>query len=591
MQDGIQRLLLSLLKCGDFEEAANAALQAMLRSAEEALDASPHARRGRILRGTVHLRPGEGYLRLAARDARPGAGRPAEGDEDVELALLTSTTAWRSVVTHRCAVALDANAGTVRPLAVSAAPEATRDAGPAAAMFHSPDSRQRMLGRSASHVLVLPLRAPGGGIDGLISLEADCPAAMGTDFIWGELAPSLQWLADVAAPYLMNLPVRPVRTAAPDAFLPVVGAAMSHLLPVMRVFARQDETLLISGPTGAGKSRLARWCHEHSRQQQGPFETLDLMTVPEDLQAAELFGWKKGAFTGAVRDTVGAVARAEGGTLFIDEIDKLSLKTQAAMLHVLEERTYRVLGEDTRERRANVRFVIGTNADLKGAVREGRFREDLYYRLNVLPIRLPALDDRQDEVAPWARYMADRRHRQRVPHGGVGLTPEAERRLASASWPGNLRQLDNIIRRAYALALSRQGEDAREVRIEEEHVVQALAYDGAPGARAPVMERLHAAAEALVDAVERCEGPVDLDLTDAFRGFVLGVASQRFGREEAFKRFGREKLVTTRNHHRALRREVERIEALGRALGLEQPSPFQELLAEGETPSKASPAT
>ncbi|QRK08252.1 sigma-54-dependent Fis family transcriptional regulator [Archangium violaceum] len=581
MQDGIQQLLLSLLKCGDFEEAANAVLESMLRSAEEALDASPYARRGRVLRGTVHLRPGEGYLRLAARDARTGPGRPPAGDEDVELTLLTSTTAWRSVVTHRGAVSIDVNAGTVQPLATGAATDDPREVNLPASEFHSPESRQRMLGRRASHVLVLPLRVPGGAIDGLISLEADCPAAMGTDFIWRELAEPLQWLADVAAPYLVNLPVRPAEAATADEFLPVVGAAMGHLLPVMRVFARQDETLLISGPTGAGKSRLARWCHENSRQKQGPFEVLDLMTVPEELQAAELFGWKKGAFTGAVRDNVGAVARAEGGTLFIDEIDKLSLRTQAAMLHVLEERTYRMLGEDSRERHANVRFIIGTNADLKGAVREGRFREDLYYRLNVLPIRLPALDERRDEVPLWARYMAGRRHRQRVPDGTALLTPEAERGLASASWPGNLRQLDNIIRRAYALALSCQGEDVREVRIEERHVAQALSYDAATGSRAPVMERLRAAAEALVDAVERHEGePVDLDLTDAFRGFVLGVASQRLGREEAFKRFGREKLVATRNHHRALRRELEKIEALGRALGIEQPLPFPELQEE-----------
>jgi MoxR-like ATPase len=589
MRDGLQRLLHALFKCADFEEAASAALQAMLRPAEEALEASPYARRGRLLRGMVHLRPGEGYLRLAAREARPGPGRAGTGEEDVERSLLMSTTAWRSVVTHRRAVSLDVNAGTVQLLATDA-PEGPREVDPPPSGFHSSESRQRMLGRHTSHVLVLPLRAPGGVIDGLISLEADCPAAMGTDFIWGELIEPLQLLADVAAPYLMSLPLRPAEAPATDEFLPVVGASMGHLLPVMRVFARQDETLLISGPTGAGKSRLARWCHAQSRLKEGPFEVLDLMTVPEDLQAAELFGWKKGAFTGAVRDTAGAVARAEGGTLFIDEIDKLSLKTQAAMLHVLEERTYRVLGEDARERRANVRFIIGTNADLKGAVREGRFREDLYYRLNVLPIRLPPLDERRDEVPLWARYMAGRRHRQRMPEGEARLTPEAERRLASASWPGNLRQLDNIIRRAYALALSSQGEDGREVRIEEGHVAQALGYDADPGARAPVMELLRAAAEALVDAVEQHEGgPVDLDLTDAFRGFVLGVASQRLGREEAFRRFGREKLVVTRNHHRTLRRELERIDALGKALGLEQAPPFQELLVEALPALKETP--
>ncbi len=585
MQDGIQRLLLSLLQCKDFEEAATAVLLPMLRLAEEALEISPWARRGRLLRGMVHLRPGEGYLRLAVQDARTGQTRATAAEEEVALPLLASATAWRSVVTYRSAVALDVNAGTVQPLSPNARAEELREVGAPASGFSSPESRQRLLGRRSSHVLVLPLRAPGDVIDGLISLEADCPAAMGTEFIWRGLDARLQFLADVASPYLTHLPVRPTEAPAADEFLPVVGAALANLLPVMRVFARQDETILISGPTGAGKSRLARWCHEQSAQKAGPFEVLDLMTVPEELQMAELFGWRKGAFTGAVKDSVGAVARAEGGTLFIDEIDKLSLKTQAGLLHVLEERTYRALGEDSRERRANVRFIIGTNADLKGAVREGRFREDLYYRLNVLPIRLPSLDERRDEIPHWARYMANRRHRQRVPEGEARLSPEAERRLASSTWPGNLRQLDNIIRRAYALSLSGLNEGTRDVRIEEQHVAHALGYDAAPGAQQPpLMELLRAAAEALVQEVELREGePLDLDHTDAFRGFVLGVASQRLGREEAFKRLGRKNLVATRNHHRTLRREIEKIEALGKALRHQGELPFADLLEAEDT--------
>ena len=113
---------------------------------------------------------------------------------------------------------------------------------------------------------------------------------------------------------------------------------------------------------------------------------------------AELFGWRKGAFSGAVKDNPGCVARAEGGTLFIDEIDKLSLKAQAGLLHVLEDRTYRALGEAGSDQKANVRFIVGTNANLPEAVRRGTFREDLYYRINVLPVRVPPLDERRDEI-------------------------------------------------------------------------------------------------------------------------------------------------------------------------------------------------
>ncbi|HZI08204.1 MAG TPA: sigma 54-interacting transcriptional regulator, partial [Archangium sp.] len=374
MHGSLSALVAELARGEHFEEAATHTLRRMLEVAREAVASSRYAGKARLLRGLVHLRPGDAYRRLVSWECGAERVKPAVPEEGA--ALLTSATAWRSVVRYRCAVSIDVNLGSLEPHAESAGVEA--DAALAeGGGFSSKESRQRFLGRQASHVCVLPLRAPGGGVEGMISLEADCPAAVGREFIWRERGEELQLLADVAAPYLLALPARPVAAVEVDALLPVVGATMAGLLPILRVFAQQEETLLVSGPTGAGKSRLARWCHERSGRGAGPFEALDLVTVPEDLQMAELFGWKKGAFTGAVRDNAGSVARAEGGTLFIDEIDKLSLKAQAGLLHLLEERTYRPLGEGAGEKRAEVRFIIGTNADLLGAVRAGRFREDL----------------------------------------------------------------------------------------------------------------------------------------------------------------------------------------------------------------------
>jgi DNA-binding NtrC family response regulator len=295
---------------------------------------------------------------------------------------------------------------------------------------------------------------------------------------------------------------------------------------------------------------------------------------------AELFGWKKGAFTGAVRDNPGAVTRARGGTLFIDEIDKLSLKAQAGLLHVLEERTYRTLGADGAERRADVRFIIGTNANLQACVKAGRFREDLYYRIKVLPISLPPLKDRQDEIARWAQYMADRRHRERCPEGQIRLTGAAERLLIDQPWPGNLRQLDNIVRRAYALALVDRGESAQALTLEVHHFQQALCYES-DSVTQPLTEVLSTAAGAFVSAAQAREpGALDLDLADSFRGLVLAVATRRLGRDEAFRLFGRENLVKSRNHYRMLRREVERLEALYKAVG-SAASPFSDLLEGG----------
>ncbi|MCP3103285.1 sigma 54-interacting transcriptional regulator [Myxococcus sp. K15C18031901] len=572
MHEEMPQLMSALRGAKDFETAAATTLKRMLALAQEAVASSRYAARARVLRGIVHLRPGEAYRRLAALDV--GAKEITEAN--VGTPFFTSATAWRAVMEHRCAVSIDVNVGTVQPHA----PDAPVTGDPGLAGFHSNESRQRFLGRHATHVCVLPLRTPGGGIEGMISLEADCLAAMGQEFVWRESGEQLQLLADVAAPYLAGLPQRPVATPEVDEFLPVVGRSMAELLPILRVFALQDETILISGATGAGKSRLARWCHERSNRRGKPFETLDLVTVPEDLQMAELFGWKKGAFTGAVRDAPGSVARADGGTLFIDEIDKLSLKAQAGLLHLLESRSYRPLGEGTGERQADVRFIIGTNADLHAEVRAGRFREDLYYRVNVLPVRMPSLQERQDEIPLWAQYMVNRRHKERVPEGTARVTQDAERLLVGSSWPGNLRQLDNIVRRAYTLAMVEHGVAGGELVLHEKHVARALDYEQAPGSK-PLPEALRAAAQAFVSEARRRNAPLDLDLADAFRGLVLGMAIRQVGRDDGFKLLGRESLVKNRNHHKALKRELEKVEALYKALG-EDASPFADLLSEDE---------
>lgn len=356
--------------------------------------------------------------------------------------------------------------------------------------------------------------------------------------------------------------------------LPVVGVAMAPVLERLRVFARQEETLLLTGPTGVGKSQLARWCHEQSRRGTRAFETLSLLGVPEELQLGELFGWKKGAFTGAIRDNPGSVARAQGGTLFIDEIDKLSLRAQAGLLQFLDSHTFRSLGEGGRERPADVRIIVGTNVDLRGSVREGRFRQDLYYRVHVLPVRVPPLAERVDEIARWGQYMLQRRHDESDAPGRIRLTEAASERLRVASWPGNLRQLDNIMRRAYALAaVSPTNEASEEFVVDREHIEAAL--DGEEASEESLALLLRRAAGAFVRECQRQrdEGHprLDLDQADVFRGFVLGSAIQMAGgREQAVEWLGKKHLLGNRNHHRLLRREWERMKAFCQALGLDE---------------------
>lgn len=571
-----------------FEEAAAVTLRPMLEVARVALAASPFAESGKIVRGMLHLRPDDGYRRLVVLEAGGTSVSAVESNQH----RLPSATAWRWVAERGQGVSIDVNLGRVQ-LDRTDPTKTLSDRRFSDGEFASHESRMRLLQRDVTHLHVLPLRGAGDGIDGTISLEADCRSAMGREFIWAACGEQLQLLADCAAPYLANLPSAPVHPQETDPFLPVVGATMSEVLSMLRVFALQEEPILISGPTGAGKSRLARWCHEHSGKEQYPFEILDLSTVPEELQMAELFGWKKGAFTGAIRDNPGLIARARGGTLFIDEIDNLSPRAQAGLLHVLEERTYRVLGDNGTEKPAEVRFIIGTNARLHEAVREKRFREDLYYRINVLPVKLPALRERPDEIPMWARYMANRRHATRAPGGRVELSPQAEETLLHQEWPGNVRQLDNIIRRAYAIALmTHGGAPPRDLLLEQDHVQRALAYEESDEKKSLVDAMLSAAA-AFVSAAERAAAagtPLDLDLTDSFKGFVLAVATEKLGgsRDGAFRLLGREKLVTSRNHQKVFKRELERAENLCASIGKREEFPFARFV-EGE--SEAGPAS
>ena len=263
-----------------------------------------------------------------------------------------------------------------------------------------------------------------------------------------------------------------------DPYLPVVGSKMRNIISILRTFSQLNETILVKGASGSGKSRLALWCHKHSSRAHQPFEVLDLSSVPEEMQMAELFGWVKGAFTGSVSNNSGYVGRASEGTLFIDEVDKLSLKAQAGLLQLLESNTYKPLGDDHSVRRANVRFIVGTNANLPKLIKEGLFREDLYFRINVFPVEVPDLNERKDEISLWANYMLKRHHQDLNKEKNIEamISDDAQNILLTHPWPGNLRQLDNIIRRAYAMALSESMLRHRLI-IQASHIKRSLSMD------------------------------------------------------------------------------------------------------------------
>lgn len=215
--------------------------------------------------------------------------------------------------------------------------------------------------------------------------------------------------------------------------------------------ARTNATVLIRGESGSGKERFARAVHDNSVRANRPFVVVDLAALPHELFENELFGHKKGAYTGAISDAPGRVAEAEGGTLFLDEVGELPMRVQAKLLRLLQERTWTPVG-DTRPQSADVRFVCATHRDLEAMVREGVFREDLYYRLRVVEIRVPSLRERGevdlDRLIQHFLYAMGRRHGR----PGLRLGVEARAALHAWPWPGNVRELEHCIESAVVLS-------------------------------------------------------------------------------------------------------------------------------------------
>ncbi|SJZ83171.1 DNA-binding transcriptional response regulator, NtrC family, contains REC, AAA-type ATPase, and a Fis-type DNA-binding domains [Trichlorobacter thiogenes] len=234
----------------------------------------------------------------------------------------------------------------------------------------------------------------------------------------------------------------------PDEVL-FAGQAMQQVRRLIVDVASTQATVLISGESGTGKELAARMIHQASPRRDAPFVALNCAAIPETLLESELFGHEKGAFTGATQARQGKFELASGGTIFLDEIGELPLALQSKFLRVLQERLFERVG-GSREIRVDLRVVAATNRDLAEEVRERRFREDLYYRLNVFPLQLPALRDRRDGIPVLVRYLLQRAALQ-TGRDLQDIEPQALEILSGYSWPGNIRELQNVIERAVIL--------------------------------------------------------------------------------------------------------------------------------------------
>ncbi len=250
---------------------------------------------------------------------------------------------------------------------------------------------------------------------------------------------------------------------------------MQRVLEETQRVARVDSTVLLAGESGVGKEAIARLIHDESARAPHPFIAINCAAVPEALMESELFGHVRGAFTGAAQDRVGLFEAANRGTLLLDEVGDLPQPMQAKLLRVLQEREIRRVGEN-RTRHVEVRVLAATHRDLAGEVAAGRFRQDLYYRLRVIEIRIPPLRERRDDVLPLARqFLADTAARLNLPV--TGFTPRAADQLLQWGWPGNVRELQNVVERAMVLARGNR------VDVDDlpEEVRLAMPATGSPG--------------------------------------------------------------------------------------------------------------
>ncbi len=232
----------------------------------------------------------------------------------------------------------------------------------------------------------------------------------------------------------------------------IIGKSKS-ILKIFKEIGRvapKDVTVLISGESGTGKELVAMAIHNNSRRKFGPFIAINSASIPNELMEAELFGWEKGAFTGAVGKTAGKIQAADSGTLFLDEIAELDIDLQAKLLRFLQEQEYSPLGSN-KIIKADVRIIAATNKDLKECVKNGLFREDLYYRFNVIEIKLPPLRERKEDIMPLAQHFLDESVRVfELPP--KDFSKDGEKALAGYDWPGNVRELENTIKRASILS-------------------------------------------------------------------------------------------------------------------------------------------
>lgn len=329
------------------------------------------------------------------------------------------------------------------------------------------------------------------------------------------------YLAKPFAPQvLLNLVGRYAPAQKVESCTPVVGDPTSQkLLELAKRVAKSDATVMVLGPSGSGKEVLARFIHDQSSRAEAPFVAINCAAIPENMLEATLFGYEKGAFTGAIQACPGKFEQAQGGTLLLDEITEMDLSLQAKLLRVLQEKEVERLGS-RKTVSLDVRVLATSNRDLRQAVQKGTFREDLYYRLNVFPLTWSPLAQRPGDIIPLAQHLIER-HCLRQGLSIPALTAAAKNKLLQYAWPGNVRELENVIQRALILAMDGQI-DSADLLLEQELSVES------PTALGTLLHEDSAEAEGsrLGQELQQQEHQIILDTLKACHGSRKAVADK-----------------------------------------------------------------
>ncbi len=302
-----------------------------------------------------------------------------------------------------------------------------------------------------------------------------------------------------------------------------IDPASRELFTIAQRVAQTDATVLLTGESGVGKEVVARFIHRNSVRRDGAFVAINCAAIPDSLLEATLFGYERGAFTGAQQAQAGKFEQAQDGTLLLDEVTEMPMGLQAKLLRVLQEREVERVG-GKKPVPLNIRIIATSNRDMAEAVAKGGFREDLYYRLNVFPVEIPALRQRREDIVPIARHLVVE-HGGRLGRSGVSLSPSAEAALVAHDWPGNVRELDNVIQRALILSSGSS--------IGPEHL-RLVPKPGADPAPSAVSHSVAVQASGLHDGEKRADNMKDLE-----RDHILHTLAEVGGsRKLAIERLG-----------------------------------------------------